>query len=169
MDLGDGQHEHLVLGTWGGGATAPHSSMKGISFQWLTYKNWHTLSQWSPGKDEDKKVNHHLSSFEPAHFQLIISKAWTEESCHIYPMVLMKLIKVLSIWFDGLVPWGKLIGTKRVESRYSSNPCATSAHGEEIWMDSSNSNCLWSYKRFVLCQQIERSMLSTWSWSCRMM
>lgn len=36
-------------------------------------------------------------------------------------------------------------------------------------MDSSNSGCLWSYKRFVLCQQIEGSVLSTWSRSCRMM
>lgn len=116
-----------VLGTWGGGATALRSLMKDISFQWLTHKNWHTLSQWPPGKDEHKKVNHHLSSFEPAHFQLIISKAWTESLSPTHlpngpdevdqGLVIWKLR-----WFDGLLCWGKLIGTKRVQSRYIKSP-----------------------------------------------
>lgn len=38
------------------------------------------LSQCSPGKHEHR-VNHHLSSFEPAQFQLIIYKPLTEGGC----------------------------------------------------------------------------------------
>lgn len=91
--------------------------MKDMSFQWLSCKNWHASTRWSPGEDK-KNVKSIITSalFRPDRPGpiIVIRKAWTPAvrggSGLGLRVVLEKLIKVQSETWGGdeTLSWGKL-------------------------------------------------------------